>query len=118
VPRDADDIAIRAPPSHIVAMANDQPPERPRVEPEILPPERSEPRRTSGIFVRVDQLGGVHRVIIPRPGLPSIMFALLVIALVGALVLLALAGLFLFWIPILIIGLVAAILSRLFGGRR
>ena len=118
VPRDAGDIAIAAPPSHIVAMANDQPPERPRVEPEILPPERSDPRRTSGIFVRVDQLGGVRRVIIPRPGLPSIMFALLVIALVAALVFVALAGLILFWIPILIIGFVAAILSRVFGGRR
>jgi hypothetical protein len=99
-------------------MANDQPPERPRVEPEILPPERADgPPRPTGIFVRIDQLGGVHRVIIPRPGLPSIMFALLVTALVGGLVLLALAGLFLFWIPILIIGLIAAILSRVFGGR-
>jgi hypothetical protein len=100
-------------------MANDQPPERPRAEPEILPPERSDdPRRPAGIFVRFDQLGGAHRVFVARPGWPSIMFALLVIALVGALVLLLLAGLFLFWIPILIIGLVAAILSRLFGGRR
>jgi hypothetical protein len=115
----AGEIAIDAPASHIVHMANDQQPERPHVEPEILPPERSDgPPRSAGIFVRVDQLGGVHRVVIARPGLPSIMLALLIIALVAALVLLVLTGLILFWIPILIIGLVAAILSRLFVGRR
>lgn len=71
-------------------------------------------RRRDGIFVRIR----MHRVFIARPGLPSIMLALLIIALVGALVFLVLAGLVLFWIPFLIIGLLAAILSRLFSGRR
>ena len=112
-------IAGRAALPHIVGMANDQPPERPRVEPEILPPERSDgPPRPAGVFVRSDQLGGVHRVFIVRPGLPSILFALLILALIAALVLLVLAGLVLFWIPMLIIGLLAVILSRFSGGRR
>ena len=112
-------IAIDAAASHIVVMANDQQPELPRVEPEILPPERSEgPPRPAGVFVRFDQLGGVHRVFIARPGLPSIMLALLILALVAALVLLVLAGVVLFWIPMLIIGLLAVILSRFSGVRR
>jgi len=117
--RAADEIAIDAPASHIVGMAEDQQPERPRVEPEILPPQRSDgPPRPAGVFVRFDQLGGVHRVFIARPGLPSIMLAVLILALIAALVLLVLAGLVLFWIPMLIIGLLAVILSRFSGGRR
>jgi Flp pilus assembly protein TadB len=107
----AGEIAIDAAASHIVVMANNQQPERPRVEPEILPPERSDgPPRPAGVFV--------HRVFIARPGLPSILLALLIIALVAALVFLVLAGLVLIWIPVLIVGVVAAILPRLFGGRR
>ena len=96
-------------------MADDPKPERPRAEPEIiLPGEQPAPRRPAGVFVRFDEQGGVHRVFIARPGLPSVLLALLIIGLVAALVFLVLAGIVLFWIPILIIGLLAAFLSGAF----
>jgi len=85
-------------------------PERPRVEPEILPPERSEgPPRPAGVFVRFDQLGGTHRVFIARPSLSSVILAGLIIALVVALVFLLLASLVLFWIPI-VVGVIVLLL--------
>jgi len=98
-------------------MSDTPKPERPRSEPEIIPPgEQPTPRRPAGVFVRFDEQG-VHRVFIARPGLPSILLALLIIGFVAALVFLVLAGIVLFWIPMLIIGLLAAFLSGAFRRR-
>jgi len=91
----------------------DRGPERPRPEPEIIPPGRSRAEQGSfdSIWIRVDDEGGTRRVHIARPGPFSIVLALLVIGLVVAVVFLLLAGLVLVWIPIVVIGIVLALLS-------
>ena len=91
----------------------DRNPERPRVEPEIIPPVREEraPRGPAGIWMRVDERDGVRRVYIARPSLPSIILGLLIVGLIAAAVFLVLAGLVLLWIPIVIGGVILALLS-------
>ena len=91
----------------------DRSPERPRVEPEIIPPVREEraARGRAGIWMRVEERDGVRRVFIARPGLLSIILGLLIIGLIAGLVLLLLAGLVILWIPIVIAGVILALLS-------
>ena len=91
----------------------DRSPERPRVEPEIIPPGRGgrAPRGPTGIWLRIDERDGVRRVFIGRPGLLSIILGLLIIGLIAVVVFLVLAGIVLVWIPLLIAGIVLALLS-------
>jgi Flp pilus assembly protein TadB len=98
----------------MIVMSRDENPGRgpewPRSEPEILTPGRAS-RGPAGLFVRIEERDGVRRVFIARPGLPSIILALLIIGLIAAIVFLVLAGVVLVWIPVLIIGIVLALLS-------
>ena len=91
----------------------DRSPEQPRVEPEIIPPARVEraQRGPAGIWMRIDERDGVRRVYIARPSLLSIILGLLIIGLIAAAVFLLLAGLVLLWIPIVIGGVILALLS-------
>jgi hypothetical protein len=84
-----------------------QPPERPRAEPEIIPPggDAHARRGPAGLWVRIEERDGVRRVTISRPGLPTIVLGLLLLGLIAALAFLVLAGFLLFWIPVLIAGL-------------
>jgi hypothetical protein len=81
-------------------------PERPRSEPEIIPPGRDDSR----IFVSIDD-GAGGRVYVARPGPFSIILALLIVGLIVAVVLAALLGFVLIWIPVLIVLIAAAFLS-------
>ena len=83
------------------------------IEPEIIPPGQDDraSRRMSGAWVHVEHRDGVRRVYLSRPSIPSILVGLLVISVVGALAFLAMAGLLLFWMPILIGGVVLAFVS-------
>ena len=92
----------------------DRGPERPRQEPEIIPPGQHERARPSGIFMRFEQRDGVHRVYIGRPGIGSIILGLLLIGLIAGVAFLIVAGLIILWVPILIGGIFLALLSALF----
>jgi hypothetical protein len=83
----------------------DHGPERPRSEPEIIPPgaDGGPQSEFSGIWIRVDERDGVRRVYLKRPGLFSIILTLLGISLIVAVVLVLLAGLMLIWLPLAII---------------
>jgi hypothetical protein len=62
-------------------------PERPRFEPEIIPPERGDARSGAGqddVFVYVDSRGGTRRVHIGRPSPFSIILAFLIGGLILA----------------------------------
>ena len=101
---------------HIAVMPRiDDPsrrPERPRVEPEIIPPRRGRPAGNSGIWFRVEEnADGIRRVHLKQPSPLSIMLVLLAAGLVVALVLLLLAGLMLIWIPLVIAGILFAIFA-------
>jgi hypothetical protein len=88
--------------------------ERPRVEPEIIPPD---PRRGArggfdSVFIRVEEGDdGIRRVTLKKPGPFTIVLILLAAGLLVAIVLLLLAGLVLLWIPLVIAGIVFALFS-------
>ena len=108
-------------------MAHDpNQPERPRAEPEIIPPDRdggrADGRRTPdapwqrspwqrGGF---DEIHGTHRIYVGRVSPFGIALLLLAIAAVIALVLIAVVGAVLIWIPVIAVAVVAAAFFRLF----
>ena len=95
-------------------MAEDEDlPERPRVEPEIIPPDRSRGRSTW----RGNEFaygGGTHRVYVTRLGPFGGIILMLAIVILAAVILLAFLGALLIWIPvvalIVIIGAVSGFL--------
>jgi hypothetical protein len=99
----------------------DRGPERPRVEPEIIPPGTNyRPRREGDPFMQFEGRDGIHRIFIARPGWPAIIAALLIVGLFTAIVFIVLAGIVVLWIPIVVIGILAAIvpgIARLYWGR-
>jgi hypothetical protein len=96
-------------------------PERPRAEPEIIPPDRGRDRpewrrtpynpwRGSGF----DDSRGTHRVYVGRIGPFGIVLLLLAVAAIIAIVMIAVLGAVLIWIPVLAVVIVLAGLFRLF----
>ena len=87
--------------------------ERPRVEPEIIPPQaRARQRGFDSMFVRVEEGDdGIRRVYLKKPGTFTIVLVLLAAGAVAALFFLLLAGLMLLWIPLVIIGILFAVFS-------
>jgi len=96
-------------------------PERPRAEPEIIPPDRdggranwrhapSTPRRGGGF----DDLRGTHRVYVGRVGPFGIALLLLAIAAIVAIILIAVLGAVLIWIPVIAAAVVVGAFFRLF----
>jgi hypothetical protein len=102
---------------------NSDRPERPRAEPEILPPDRGGrpddgrfggrgpnwPPPPFGYTAR-----GTHRVFVGRIGPLGFALLLLAIGLLGALMLFILIGAALIWIPVVAVLLVAAAIGGLF----
>lgn len=103
-------------------MADDpNQPERPRAEPEIIPPDRDggsgnwrrtpySPWRGSGFA----GIHGTHRVYVGRVGPFGIALLLLAIAAVIAVILIAVLGAVLIWIPVIAVAVVIAAFFRLF----
>ncbi len=96
-------------------------PERPRVEPEIIPPDGDRgqanwrrtpdnPWRGSGF----ENVRGTHRVYVGRIGPFGIALLLLAIAAIIAIVMIAVLGAVLIWIPVLVVAVVLTALFRLF----
>jgi hypothetical protein len=99
-------------------------PERPRVEPEIIPPDGDRdqanwrrapynpynPWRGGGF----DNVRGSHRVYVGRIGPFGIALLLLAIAAIIAIVMIAVLGAVLIWIPVLVVAVVLTALFRLF----
>jgi hypothetical protein len=102
-------------------MANDRDqPEWPRVEPEIIPPDRSgrqsDWRRApwrSGPFTHSH---ATHRVYITRLGPFGAALLLLAIAAMVAMLMIAVLGAVLFWIPIVAVAVLVGAVFRLLRG--
>ena len=94
-------------------MADDKnQPEQPRVEPEIIPPDRSgrySPWNPYGFA----ETRGTHRIYVTRMGPFGIALLLLAIAAVATIVMIAVLGAVLIWIPIVAIVVIAGALLRL-----
>jgi hypothetical protein len=94
-------------------------PERPRVEPEIIPPDRTSQSEWRHSPWRADGFGATRatqRVYVTRLGPFGVALLLLAIAAVVAIILIAALGAVLIWIPIVAVAVVIGALLRLFRG--
>jgi hypothetical protein len=101
-------------------MVNDsERPERPRVEPEIIPPDRGGRQfdwRGSQLSGDFSDLRTTHRVYVRQVGPFGIGLLLLAIAAVVAIFTIAVLGAVLIWIPIIAAVIVAGAVLRLLRG--
>jgi hypothetical protein len=85
---------------------NFDPPEQPRAEPEIIPPDQTGRRSSRPPWqpawgpYGAGQTRGTHRVYVMRPGPFGFVILTLALALIVALVFLIVIGTFLLWIPV------------------
>lgn len=94
-------------------------PERPRVEPEIIPPDRGSQSNWRYSPWRADGFGGTRatqRVYVTRIGPFGVALLLLAIAAIVAIILIAALGAVLIWIPIVAVAVVLGAMLRLFRG--
>lgn len=83
--------------------------ERPRSEPEIIPPERKEPH--GSVKWKSYEQRGTHRIYVTRLGPFSTIILLLTFAALVAIVSLILIGTFLIWIPLAILLIAIALIA-------
>jgi hypothetical protein len=90
-------------------------PERPRLEPEIIPPARSrrEPGWQHDVWEPYAPRGSTHRLYVARIGPFGLAMLMLIIGFVAAVILLAVVGAILVWIPILALLVGAGVVYRL-----
>jgi hypothetical protein len=102
-------------------MANDQDqPELPRVEPEIIPPDRagrgpgrgSDWRRAAWRPYGPDQAAGMHRVYVARIGPFGFAMLTLAFAILAAAILLAFTGAILLLLPVVVLLIVVGAIVR------
>jgi hypothetical protein len=94
------------------------PPEQPRSEPEIIPPDRSGTRRPWRGDPAWSATDGVHRVYVTRIGPFGFVLMVLTVSILVALGFLILVGAFLVAIPLAGLLLVAAVIAGLMRGLR
>ncbi len=92
-------------------------PERPRVEPEIIPPGRHQSDWRNSPW-RDDAYSGTQRVYVTRIGPFGMALLILAIAAIVVFVIVAALGLMLFWLPVVVMIVIAAGLFRLLRGFR
>ncbi len=90
-------------------------PERPRQEPEIIPPGKDWPDRDSAWPPNYgfDARRSTHRIYVGRIGPLGFALFMLIAALVGGVLLLALIGAALIWFPVLLVFLLIAAIAGL-----
>jgi hypothetical protein len=95
--------------------SNRDQPERPRREPEIIPPGNDWPNRDSRWPPNYgfNEGRGTHRVYVSRIGPLGFVLLLLMLALFGGIFLLALIGAALIWFPVLLVFAVLAAIAGL-----
>ena len=91
------------------------PPEQPRAEPEIIPPDKTQSVRRSAPFA---EMGGVHRVYVTRIGPFGVALLLLALAVFAAVALILFFGALFIWIPILALIAIIGALTGLLRSRR
>ena len=92
-------------------------PERPRVEPEIIPPDRTQSRSAWRAHA-FSETSGTHRVYVGRLGPFGGILLLIAIVVIAVVLLLAFLGALLLWIPLVALVVVVAALSGLLRSRR
>ncbi len=92
-------------------------PERPRAEPEIIPPDRLHDGPPWGTYPFAGA-AGTHRIYITRLGPFSGALLLLAIGAIAAILLMVFLGALLIWIPLIAFVVIVAALSGLWRPRR
>ena len=97
---------------------NSNEPERPRAEPEIIPPDRSRGANERGPNwppppYGFSQMRGTHRVYVGRIGPLGFALIMLAVGLLAAVLLLILIGTALIWIPVVAVLVIIAAISGL-----
>ncbi len=97
---------------------NPNEPERPRTEPEIIPPDRSGGPNDRGPpwpppSHGYTQMHGTHRIYVSRIGPLGFALVMLIVGLLAAVMLLALIGAALIWIPVVAVLVIVAAISGL-----
>jgi hypothetical protein len=94
---------------------NKNQPERPRREPEIIPPSKARPDRNAAWPPNYgySQTRGTHRIYVSRIGPLGFAIFVLIIAMFGGVLLLALIGAALIWLPLLAVFAIIAGISAL-----
>ena len=92
------------------------PPERPKVEPEIIPPGAPGPLPRGQSWVWMSSGGHGHTVRFETRGVLALLTALLMLGVAGAVLLALLLGLVLLWIPVSL-ALAAAVVWSMFRRR-
>lgn len=91
-------------------------PERPRVEPEIIPPDRAgrpaDWRQPSSPRYGASGAAGTHRIYVARLGPFGATLLMLVFAILVAIMFLAIVGAALIWLPIIALVVVVAAIYR------
>jgi hypothetical protein len=90
-------------------------PERPRLEPEIIPPARGwrdSDWQQHAWRPYVSPAGGTQRLCVARLGPFGLAFLMLILGIVVAVILLAVVGAILIWIPVLALLLAAGVIFR------
>jgi hypothetical protein len=99
---------------------SNEPPERPRTEPEIIPPDRSgrqsDWRNSPWQGNPFTGARGTQRIYVTRVGPFGVAMLLLAIAAILAIIVIVSLGLVLLWIPVLALIVVAAALYRFLRG--
>jgi hypothetical protein len=102
------------------SAGNSNEPERPRVEPEIIPPNhfgRQNREERWPPSYGYTQMHGTHRVYVGRIGPFGFALVMLIAGLLAAVLLLILIGAALIWIPVVAVLVIIAALSGLFRRR-
>jgi uncharacterized membrane protein len=88
--------------------------EKPRAEPEIIPPDRADrqSRSRAGIRLFLNE-GGVHRIYVAQLGPLGMVVLALIVGVLLAITLVLVLGVFLIWIPLVGLVVAAAIVSGL-----
>jgi hypothetical protein len=99
--------------------SNPDQPERPRQEPEIIPPEINPPgndwrdRQSAWPRQRYAESRSTHRIYVSRIGPLGFAILVLIVAMFGGVLLLAIIGAVLIWLPVLAVLAVIAAISAL-----
>ena len=109
-------VAFRCPGHTSSRMTDRKPdgsePDRPRSEPEIIPPGQRDRRDPSHVFISIDEDGSPRRIYMAQPGPLTIILALAVLGLIGVVALIVLLSVALIWIPV-VIALVAIFVASM-----
>jgi len=90
------------------------PSDRPRSEPEIIPPDRRGGRRSdsqSHVWVWVADREGMRRANVTLPGPFTIFLALALVAMVAGLIVILVLGAVIIWIPIFVLAIVGLLIA-------